>query len=312
MTDREVAPAGGRTVTLTTADGVRLVATALDTPGREFGCVVAHGFTGSALNPRVRAIGDHLHRAGFGVLAPDLRGHGRSGGLSTVGALEIHDVAAAVAWMRGRGYRHVAVLGWSMGGSVVLRHAGLGGDADAVVAISSPGHWYERGTRTMRVVNWICETRTGRVAARLGRRVRLSPDGWRDLPESPVEVVGKIAPIPLLIVHGDHDHYFPRRHVDVLAAAAPQATVWIEEGMGHAETATTPDLLDRVVVWLRSSLPAAAAAAGEPSTAGSTAGSPAPETAAETAASPSPETVPDSGTPTETAPPQECDDEPRE
>ena len=37
-------------------------------------------------------------------------------------------------WLRAQGYRRVAVLGWSMGGSVVLRHAGLGGDADAVVS----------------------------------------------------------------------------------------------------------------------------------------------------------------------------------
>lgn len=247
------------TVDLVTADGVRLVGTARHAADRELGCVVAHGFTGSALNPRVRAISAHLHDAGFGVLAPDLRGHGRSGGLSTVGAREIHDVAAAVAWLRAQGYRRVAVLGWSMGGSVVVRYAGLGGDADAVVAISSPGHWYERGTRMMRVVNWVCETRTGRILARVTGRVRLSPDGWAELPESPLEVVGRIAPRPLLLVHGDHDHYFPRRHVDVLAAAAPGATVWIEPGMGHAETATTADLLDRVVSWLREVLPAAEA-----------------------------------------------------
>ncbi len=251
----KIAEMPAETVDLVTSDGVRLVATAWHADDREFGCVVAHGFTGSALNPRVRAISEHLHAAGFGVIAPDLRGHGRSGGLSTVGALEIRDVAAAVAWLRGQGYRQVAVLGWSMGGSVVLRYAGLGGDADAVVSISSPGHWYERGTRTMRIVNWICETRTGRMAARLGRRVRLSPDGWGDLPQSPLELVGSIAPTPLLLVHGDRDHYFPRRHVDVLAAAAPQAVVWVEEGMGHAETATTAELLDRVAAWLRSVLP---------------------------------------------------------
>lgn len=212
---------------------------------------MAHGFTGSAANPHVRAICAHLDESGLGVLAPDLRGHGRSGGVSTVGADEIHDIAAAVAWLRRAGYRHVAVLGWSMGGSTVLRYAGLGGDADAVVSVSSPGHWYERGTRTMRVVNWVCETHTGRILCRLARGTRLAPSGWVHLPESPLELVAHIAPTPLLIVHGDADHYFPRRHVDVLAAAAPQATVWIEEGMGHAETATTPELTARVAAWLR-------------------------------------------------------------
>jgi pimeloyl-ACP methyl ester carboxylesterase len=54
-----------------------------------------------------------------------------------------------------------------------------------------------------------------------------------------------------LIVHGDADHYFPVRHVDVLAAAAPDAAVWVETGMGHAETATTPELMARIGAWVR-------------------------------------------------------------
>ena len=64
-------------------------------------------------------------------------------------------------------------------------------------------------------------------------------------------MVGRIAPTPLLIVHGDADHYFPPRHVEALASAAPDAQVWIEAGMGHAETATTPELLARIISWVR-------------------------------------------------------------
>jgi fermentation-respiration switch protein FrsA (DUF1100 family) len=79
----------------------------------------------------------------------------------------------------------------------------------------------------------------------------LSGAGWPVVPESPAEVAGRIAPTPLLIVHGDRDHYFPLRHVELLAAAAPTAQLWVEEGMGHAETATTPELVDRIVDWVR-------------------------------------------------------------
>ena len=239
------------TVTLTTLDGVGLLARFWPATDDRLGCVVVHGFTGSSRHAAVQRICTALGDAGMAVLAPDLRGHGRSGGLSTAGDLEVHDVAAAVAWLREAGYERVAVLGWSMGGSIVLRYAGLGGDADAVVSVSSPGEWYERGTRSMRVVHWMCETRSGRVLCRVVRRTRLSPAGWVAVPESPVEVVGRIAPTPLLIVHGDADHYFPMRHVHALAAAAPQATVWVERGMAHAETATTPELMRRVGAWVR-------------------------------------------------------------
>ncbi|PZS14732.1 MAG: alpha/beta hydrolase [Pseudonocardiales bacterium] len=238
-------------VALSTLDGVGLRASFWPAQDRRLGAVVAHGFTGSSRHAPVKRICTALAAAGAAVLAPDLRGHGRSGGLSTAGDLEVHDVAAAVAWLRAGGYERVAVLGWSMGGSIVLRYAGLGGDADAVVSVSSPGEWYERGTRAMRVVHWLCETRSGRLTCRVVRRTRLSPQGWVQVPESPAEVVGRIAPTPLLIVHGDADHYFPIRHVDVLAAAAPGATVWVEHGMAHAETATTPQLVERIATWVR-------------------------------------------------------------
>jgi uncharacterized protein len=237
-------------VSLVAADGVRLAADHWDAGHRAVGCVVAHGFTGSARNPHVQRICRSLVARGIGVLALDFRGHGRSSGLGTAGADEIHDVAAAVQWVRDAGYRSVATLGWSMGGTAVLRHAGLGGDTDAVVSVSAPGLWFERGTRPMRVVHWMFESRTGRAATRVLRRTRVAAGGWVTVPEAPAEVVGGIAPRPLLIVHGDADHYFPLHHPDALAAGAPHAEVWIEPAMGHAEVATSSDLLDRIAGWV--------------------------------------------------------------
>jgi pimeloyl-ACP methyl ester carboxylesterase len=237
-------------VTLRTSDGVRLAATLWAAGRGDVACVVAHGFTGSSRNAHVQRICRALAAQGIAVLAPDFRGHGRSEGFTTAGADEIHDVAAAVEWLRGAGYRFVAVLGWSMGGTAVLRHAGLGGDADAVVSVSAPGMWNERGTRPMRLVHWMFESRTGRVATRVLRRTRLSPDGWDTVPEAPAEVAGAIAPRPLLIVHGEDDHYFPSHHVEALEAAAPAAEVWREPAMGHAEVATTAQLLERIAAWV--------------------------------------------------------------
>jgi pimeloyl-ACP methyl ester carboxylesterase len=160
-----------------------------------------------------------------------------------------------VAFLRAEGHAPVAVLGWSMGGSVALRHAGLGGDVDAVVSVSSPGHWWERGTSPMRLVHWAAETRLGRLTTRLATHTRLGAAGWDELPQSPVELVAAIAPRPLLIVHGDADRYFPIRHAEALAAAAGGAAeFWREAGMGHAESATTPALIERIDRWTRAAL----------------------------------------------------------
>lgn len=247
-------------VRLRTSDGVDLVADHFPADDRRTGLVLAHGFTGHAGNTDVRRIAVALHEQGFGVLVPDLRGHGRSAGFTTAGADEIHDVAAAAAWLRGAGYVRVGLVGFSMGGSAVLRYAGLGGDADAVVSVSAPGTWFERGTRPMRIVHWMFEKRTGRATVRLLRKTRVSPQAWQTTPEAPVDVVAAIAPRPLLLVHGEADHYFPGHHVEALSAAASEATVWVEPAMAHAEQATTPDLVRRIGAWLHDALAAAATA----------------------------------------------------
>jgi pimeloyl-ACP methyl ester carboxylesterase len=238
-------------ISVTTSDHVVIAGEYWPAPDADVAYVIAHGFTGSSRMPRVRRISTRL-AAAAAVLALDFRGHGRSGGRSTLGDLEVHDLASGVAFLRGAGHPAVAVLGWSMGGSVALRYAGLGGDADAVVSISSPGHWWERDTAPMRLVHWAAETRSGRLATRLATGTRLA-HGWAELPESPVEVVAAIAPRPVLIVHGDADRYFPIRHAEALAAAGG-CEFWMEAGMGHAESATTPALIERVDAWVRSAL----------------------------------------------------------
>ena len=61
-------------------------------PGdRGLGIVLAHGFTLNWQRPSVWRIARRLSRYG-GVVTFDFRGHGRSGGLSTLGDREIRDV----------------------------------------------------------------------------------------------------------------------------------------------------------------------------------------------------------------------------
>ncbi|NED73564.1 alpha/beta hydrolase, partial [Streptomyces sp. SID9944] len=88
--------------------------------------VIAHGFTGDLDRPHVRRAARAFARHGA-VVTFSFRGHGASGGRSTVGDREVLDLAAAVAWARGFGHARVTTVGFSMGGSVVLRHAALYG-----------------------------------------------------------------------------------------------------------------------------------------------------------------------------------------
>ncbi len=185
------------------------------------------------------------------VVTFSFRGHGRSGGHSTVGDREVLDLAAAVRWARELGHEHFATVGFSMGGSVVLRHAALPDGPDAVVSVSAPARWYYRGTAPMRRVHWLITRPEGRLVGRYGFRTRIHHRDWNPVPLSPVESVPLISPTPLLIVHGDRDGYFPTDHPEMLAAAAGEnGELWLENGMGHAENAASEELLERIGVWV--------------------------------------------------------------
>ncbi|GAA3107858.1 hypothetical protein GCM10020001_027330 [Nonomuraea salmonea] len=158
---------------------------------------------------------------------------------------------AAVRHARVIGYRRVAVVGFSMGAAVAVRHAGLRGGVDAVVAVSGPARWYYRGTRPMRQVHWAIEQPVGRWAARVAKRTRIARGQWDPIPMPPHEAAGLISPVPLLIVHGDADHFFPLDHAQQLYAGAKEPKeLWVEPGFGHAESAATPDLIRRIGKWL--------------------------------------------------------------
>jgi pimeloyl-ACP methyl ester carboxylesterase len=236
------------------ADGVSI--DACHDPGPEkLAVVVAHGFTGSWRRPSMRRVAAEFGRDA-GVVSFDFRGHGRSGGVSTVGDLEVLDVGAAVDWARRLGYERIATVGFSMGASVVVRHAGLHAhDVDAglaaVVAISGPSRWYYRGTVAMRRAHWVIERPVGRLVGRMALRTRISAAGWNPVPAPPHELVAHIAPVPLLLVHGDADNYFPVEHAEHLFAAAGEPKeLWLEPGFGHAENAAKPELLRRIADWL--------------------------------------------------------------
>ncbi|MFI9813010.1 alpha/beta hydrolase family protein [Saccharothrix variisporea] len=218
-------------------------------PGSDLAFVVGHGFTNHVRKPFVARVLRRFALRG-GVVALDFRGHGLSQGLSTVGADEVHDLAAGVSLARELGYRRVVTVGFSMGASIALRHAALAEERpDAVAAVSSPSRWWVRETPAMRRVHWLLEQPHGRLAARaLG--VRLGPP-WRTPPESPLEVVHRITPTPLLLVHGEDDHYFGPAHARALhRAAGGDAVLWLEPRIRHAESAMTPALVDRIATWL--------------------------------------------------------------
>jgi fermentation-respiration switch protein FrsA (DUF1100 family) len=66
-------------------------------------------------------------------------------------------------------------------------------------------------------------------------------------------VIGKIAPVPVLLIHGRDDHYFDEEEAWRLYRRAEEPKrLWLASRFGHAEDGFTPDLADRIALHLYS------------------------------------------------------------
>ena len=220
-------------MTLNTSDGVELASRSWSASSGEprATIVLVHGLAGTKDNAELVAVASALRERDLDVLAYDARGHGASGGICTLGDLERFDVAAAVAHAR-LSNLPVVVVGASMGGIAVLRHAADDAELAGVVTVSSPADWRLHRSPGTLLLTGMIRTRAGRAFAARLFRVRLSPH-WSN-PESPRTLAGRIS-VPLAVVHGERDKFIPAREAAGLyAAGGGPRRLFLVPRMGHA------------------------------------------------------------------------------
>lgn len=224
--------------------------------------IVSHGFTGSWSIGDNRRIAAALSAHGA-VISLDHRGHAESSGECTLGMDEPADLDAAIEWAYWLGAPSVITIGFSMGGSIVLRHAVLTDQSTkpgAVVSVSSAGFWFYQGTQPMRLLHRAVFTPVGRTLLRNGFGTTVTAHEWEQpYPLDPSEAAALISPTPLLIVHGRKDTYFPVEHAQSIEAGARRGArergvedntaLWILDDFAHAESATSAELADRIGIW---------------------------------------------------------------
>ncbi len=109
--------------------------------------LVVHGAMTTKGFDYVRRTAVRLWRAGFSVVAPDLRGFGgtslASRAPNSLGFKEGEDLVAIDAWLRARGAPSVGAIGFSLGGAVALNAARVASERGAgldggVIALCPP------------------------------------------------------------------------------------------------------------------------------------------------------------------------------
>lgn len=242
-------------------DGLCLQGSFRPGPGGDLAIVYAHGFLSGQ---RVRAVPGFLDRlsAVAAVFAFDFRGHGSSAGACSFGPEEIWDLEAVLGQARRWGFHQLLTVGSSLGGATVLRHAALVGGVAGVASIGAFAQSNPFGRPITRLALHLAyHNRPTRrwIKRRFGTRVHARPG---DAPE-PLSLVDRIAPTPVLFIHGAWDPLISPREARALYDRARQPKdLAIVTRAGHDHALLRGAAAERLVDWIdrRHIAPAAATA----------------------------------------------------
>jgi pimeloyl-ACP methyl ester carboxylesterase len=282
-------------------DGMLYTPEGLAVGQRRGGVVLLAGYT-YVKSLALPGIAKALNAAGYVALVFDYRGFGDSDGprWRLLPADQVADTRAALTFLADESHvdaGRLALVGVSLGGSNAIAAAANDPRVSAVVAIASPGNG-ERWLRGLRRY-WEWDEFLTRVAADRSRRVRsgessrthpleiVLPDPesesfferiYGEFPQMkceltletadaliefrPEEQIGRIAPRPVLLVHGDGDRLVPpeeARHL--FERAGSPRRLDLMPGLGHFDWVMPGshgflNVTERVVGFLRDVLPA--------------------------------------------------------
>jgi pimeloyl-ACP methyl ester carboxylesterase len=169
-----------------------------------------------------------LIQSGYGVLQMDSRACAKPPSVVTLGAEEINDVNAGVAFLSSQsGVNRVGAFGYSMGAAAVIRAAANNPDIDAVIA---EGGFYNLGDDIIEPdqdkslpLSIFLYTLAGSYWMFSG----VNP--WQ---VSPIDDLPRISPRPVFLVYGENEAASGRAEAQYAAAYQPK-TIWITPGGDH-------------------------------------------------------------------------------
>jgi fermentation-respiration switch protein FrsA (DUF1100 family) len=218
--------------------------------------IMVHGAEQNRADPGIKMldIACGLVEHGYNVLMFDLRGHGGSdGNMMSAGYYETRDLGGAVDYVVGLGFDDIGVLGFSVGAATAIMTAADCDDIDAIVSDSAYADLND-----LIEPEFSQRTRFPRFFLRPLLFMVKMMYGVDFTAIKPVEVVGDIAPRPILFIQGGLDDTVPVAHAYRLLEASnnPLDQLWLVPDVGHVEAYRTypEEYMSRVTAFFDSAL----------------------------------------------------------
>ena len=179
----------------------------------------------------------------YNVFLPDYRGYGLSEGEASLAGVQ-DDINSAMDYLLHRAdldAERIVILGQSLGGAL---------------AIYNVAHSPYRGKIKALITESVFSDYEGIVREKLSSFWLTWPLQWPlaltiDNDYSPLTVVSKVSPTPLLIIHGDNDNIVPLSHGQTLFAAAAQPKeMWVVHNGDHIEAFRRKEYQERLLQYL--------------------------------------------------------------
>lgn len=184
-------------VFLQAADGVKIAVNHIE-KGHDEVLIIAHGWFMTKDSSYFRDM-SNVFSENYDVITMDFRGHGKSSGFYTFTSKEPMDMKTVVDYAKNQ-YSKIYLLGFSLGGALVLIHSALEKDVQKVIAVSAPHSFikienqmwkkeaWSHSLRKFELIRWV----TVRPSLIIGKKIR------------PIDIVDKIE-VPTLFVAGKQD-----------------------------------------------------------------------------------------------------------
>jgi pimeloyl-ACP methyl ester carboxylesterase len=217
-------------------DGLKITAWYLPNESSDKAIIIVHGRNANkqwAESGTIVAFEAALQKAGYAVLAIDLRGHGGSEEARySFGTYDRRDVLGAVDFLKDQGFKSgkIGVVGISLGGAAVNGAVAESEDIGAVVTEGTFGDFkpvvYEQWENESGLPNFFLP------GVFLMNRILF---GYSLADVHPAEEIANASPRPMLVIHCTEDNIININQSNILLQAAPHAESWIMDNCDHAE-----------------------------------------------------------------------------